>query len=418
MSTDVNGRLLLLLPTLLPGGTFQAWKRSGSNDGEHQVTGRRRAVGEGSLYFDASKDRWVGAVVIDDKRRKVLARTKTEARQKLDAMRSRVAAGDAIGSGNLTVKEILGTWQRRTVASRDLAPATVETYRWCCERLCDELGTRRIRTLTAEHVESAFDRLTAGDNDHRTMGRAALIKARSTLGQALDEAVRRGHASRNVARMAVLTPDAARTKPRRSLTAVEARQLLDTILDHRLAALFIIMLCVGLRPGEAAGLTWDDCDVAAGRISIRHAVRVERRRAVLVDELKTTRSRRTITLPEHAADALRRHRQQHTAERLVARRWDDDRLVFSTTVGTVLEPRNVARDLRTLTEQAGLGIWTPNELRHSAASLLSAAGVPLEQIADLLGHASTRMLESTYRHSVQPSIDAAVVAMDRMMSAG
>ena len=49
---------------------------------------------------------------------------------------------------------------------------------------------------------------------------------------------------------------------------------------------------------------------------------------------------------------------------------------------------------------AGLGHWTPSELRHSAASLLSAAGVPLEVIADVLGHASTRMLEQHYRHQV------------------
>ena len=54
------------------------------------------------------------------------------------------------------------------------------------------------------------------------------------------------------------------------------------------------------------------------------------------------------------------------------------------------------------------GHWTPNELRHSAASLLSAAGVPLEEIADVLGHTSTRMLEQHYRHQVKPSIDAHV----------
>ena len=60
----------------------------------------------------------------------------------------------------------------------------------------------------------------------------------------------------------------------------------------------------------------------------------------------------------------------------------------------------------------GLGRWTPNELRHSAASLLSASGVPLEVIADVLGHASTRMLEQHYRHQVRPSIDAHVSVME------
>ena len=47
------------------------------------------------------------------------------------------------------------------------------------------------------------------------------------------------------------------------------------------------------------------------------------------------------------------------------------------TGGTLLDPVNLRRSLRTFTEQAGLGRWHPHELRHSAASLLSAAGVPL-----------------------------------------
>ncbi|MEO7398022.1 MAG: tyrosine-type recombinase/integrase [Ilumatobacteraceae bacterium] len=58
--------------------------------------------------------------------------------------------------------------------------------------------------------------------------------------------------------------------------------------------------------------------------------------------------------------------------------------------------------------------WSPNELRHSAASLLSAAGVLLEHIADVLGHTNTRMLGQTYRHSIQPSIVAAVAPMDAL----
>ena len=67
-----------------------------------------------------------------------------------------------------------------------------------------------------------------------------------------------------------------------------------------------------------------------------------------------------------------------------------------------------------IAERAGLGHWTPNELRHSAASLLSAAGVPLEEIADVLGHTSTRMLEQHYRHQVKPSIDAHVGAIESL----
>ena len=79
-----------------------------------------------------------------------------------------------------------------------------------------------------------------------------------------------------------------------------------------------------------------------------------------------------------------------------------------------MSPSNLRRDLARLTVAAGLGPWSPNELRHSAASLLSASGVPLEQIADLLGHTDTRMLLKHYRHPISRTIDAAAAPMERL----
>jgi hypothetical protein len=66
------------------------------------------------------------------------------------------------------------------------------------------------------------------------------------------------------------------------------------------------------------------------------------------------------------------------------------------------------------TEEAGLGHWHPHELRHSAVSLLSAAGLRLEDIADIVGHSSTRMTAEVYRHHVMPTITAGQEAMDRI----
>ena len=94
--------------------------------------------------------------------------------------------------------------------------------------------------------------------------------------------------------------------------------------------------------------------------------------------------------------------------------WHDARLVFATGVGTLLDPANLRRDLRRVTEQAGLGRWHPHELRHSAASLLSAAGVPLEEVADVLGHASTRVTSQTYRHATTPTVEAGADPMERL----
>ena len=99
--------------------------------------------------------------------------------------------------------------------------------------------------------------------------------------------------------------------------------------------------------------------------------------------------------------------------------WLDLGLVFPTGRGTLLDPANLRRALRTVTEKAGLGRWHPHELRHSAASLLSAAGVPLEEVADVLGHASTRVTSATYRHLTTPTVEAGAGPMEDLLgSAG
>jgi integrase len=122
-----------------------------------------------------------------------------------------------------------------------------------------------------------------------------------------------------------------------------------------------------------------------------------------------------LDLPTPVVEALRAHRVRQLEERLRAgRAWLDSGLVFTTSVGTPLDPANLRRLFSALTKRAGLGHWTPKELRHSAASLLSASGVPLELVADVLGHDGTRMTAAVYRHAVRPTVAAGAEAMERL----
>ena len=91
--------------------------------------------------------------------------------------------------------------------------------------------------------------------------------------------------------------------------------------------------------------------------------------------------------------------------------------MFTTTEATPIDPSNLRRQFARLTKDAGLGIWHPHELRHSAASILSAAGVPLEHIADTLGHDGTRMTALVYRHAITPTITTPNI-MGNILSTG
>ena len=115
-----------------------------------------------------------------------------------------------------------------------------------------------------------------------------------------------------------------------------------------------------------------------------------------------------------------RQRAQQAAERLSAgERWRETGLVFTTSVGTKMLAGNVRRDFRrALALVPGLNPseWTPRELRHSFVSLLSDAGVPLEQISQLVAHSGATVTELVYRHQLRPVIQTGAIVMDQLFS--
>jgi integrase len=114
----------------------------------------------------------------------------------------------------------------------------------------------------------------------------------------------------------------------------------------------------------------------------------------------TSKSRRTLGLPQAVIEALRAHRVRQAEEKTAAGDlWREHNLVFTTAVGTELDAANVRRSFRSICKAAGVGEgWTPRELRTSFVSLLSASGVPVEEIARLAGHSSSRTTEVIYRN--------------------
>src|SRR6476646_7504584 len=85
--------------------------------------------------------------------------------------------------------------------------------------------------------------------------------------------------------------------------------------------------------------------------------------------------------------------------------------------GSPLDAANVRRGFRRVAAAAGLDAadWTPRELRHSFVSVLSDAGVPIEQIARLVGHTGgSTVTETVYRKQLRPIIEDGATVMDRV----
>lgn len=205
---------------------------------------------------------------------------------------------------------------------------------------------------------------------------------------------------------------------RKSLTVDEAQRLLAAVKGTSLEAPLTVMLLHGLRPGEAMGLTWDDIDFEGRVLRVTRSLKREPA-GLRLGSVKTAKSERPLAMPGPVLKALRRRKVQQAEELLLAGVGPPpDNLVFTTTAGTPIDPSNLRRALARVTKAAALGHWKPYELRHSCTSLLSAAGVPLEQIADILGHKGVRMTAEVYRHRIDPVIDGGVEAMEALFGDG
>jgi integrase len=114
--------------------------------------------------------------------------------------------------------------------------------------------------------------------------------------------------------------------------------------------------------------------------------------------------------------ALREHHKLQAADRLKAGAlWQDHGLVFTSSIGMPLDRHNVLREFRKITGAAGLGTnWVPRELRHTFVSLLSSDGMPLEDIAGVVGHKGTLTTETVYRKVIVPELRRGAEVMDRL----
>lgn len=190
-----------------------------------------------------------------------------------------------------------------------------------------------------------------------------------------------------------------RKREMRVFTFEETRRFLQAAQDDRLFPVFLLAVTSGLRPSEYLALRWDDLDLKKGMLAVRRTLEQDREDGWIPEETKRAGSRRTVKLQDTMITALLEPRDRQTFQRKAAGdRWRDHGLVFATSVGTPIHERNLVRDFKRIVDAAGLPSIRLYDLRHTAATLALAAGVPPKVVSEMLGHASVAFTLDTYAH--------------------
>lgn len=407
---------------------------------------KTRRNGDSRPYKRAADGKWVAvAYLANGKRRPCYGNTSKEAEDKRKKLYAELEAQQPVTVGNTeTLGRYLQRWVDVTLTQRvtagRLARSTADSYSdTVAAHITPHLGKVPIVDLATHHIRtwlielsvkpSGRARKTLRPGEKKLPPPAVLSTrtqsyAHAVLRKALNDAVDDEVIKRNVCLL--VDGPVVEQKEAKTPSKEEALALLGAAAGDRLWAYWLVVLALGLRRGEGLGLRWSNIDLDAGTVKL--VKQVTRRRGekdeatgrrkggeLVETDLKTTASKATMRLPEVAIEALKEHRKAQAAEILASRVWADEDLVFSTTIGTPIEPRNMTRSWEAVCERADVGQFTIHSLRHAAGTYLFAQGLDMKVIQATLRHTRMATTANIYTHLLEEVKDGAATAMNGVL---
>ena len=432
---------------------------------------RRRDRGDDGISWDRANKCYVGTISLGylptgkRDRRTVRGRTKAQVKDRLDELHDEIKAG-VRAPATYTVEQCVTDW----LESIDRDPHTMETITGQAKNwIYPRIGSSKLKNFSATKADRCFHDIAP------YLSKRSLVMIKSTLRRSIRRAQVHDLIGRNVVELIDLPPGkpgrpsramteeqalkvlkAARgqvgayirvvkasngrygaihaatedgtlacgTKPHDKAEITEVgRDLSETTCrscrpqlgldgtgdaNQRLAALFVLSITLGLRPGELRRLTWDLVDLDRGVVHVWCS-------ASKSGDTKTPQSKRSLELPKRAITALTAHKARQDRERAAAgASWQHTDLVFCHEDGSMYSGDALNWRFGKMTRKAGIGHWHAHEGRHTAVSIMSSNGVPIHDISDTVGHKSTHVTETVYRHVIRPTIRGGATVMDNV----
>jgi integrase len=378
---------------------------------------KRRANGDAKVS-QGRDGRWFVFVELppgpNGRRRKLISgKSRGVVVKKRNEVLAELAKGGTGGHQRDTVAQVVENYLTHREGA--IADSTLSNYRIIAARHI--IGTKDHPTTIGK---KAVAKLTVDDVDalilekQKTLSPRTVKLIRTILGAALNRAEQRKIPGvTNVVRWTE-GPKMGQTT-HRAMTEDQRRAVQEAAIGTRFEAAFALMLSIGLRPGEVLGLSWADVELDESddenetrMLTVRHGLKRDR----TLGDVKNDGSRRQIPIPAKVLPMLRARQEVQEFDRQFSGEYwqgNADDLVFTTKVGMPVSDRNLAtRDFASICEAAGVGRWHLHECRHTAATLALINGVPIEFVANMLGHRDIRQTANTYAHVRPRHLETAV----------
>lgn len=272
------------------------------------------------------------------------------------------------------------------------------------------LGGIHLEHLRHDHVRRFIAQLEAEGRGAPTIRRIVGV-----LSSALADAVKRRRLTHNPAQHAPLPPE---DRPERNpWSAAQAVTFLDHVRGDRLGELYEVLIGCGLRRGEALALRWIDIDLNRRTLVVRRTLSDVNGHLIFTTP-KTKGSAAGVGLSSRVVAALERQRARQDAEHSEwGEAYEDGGLVFARESGAAIRPEYVTARFLVLSREAGLPRVRLHDLRHLAATLMLAAGVPLALVSKTLRHAKVGITADLYSHLSPETATAAADALGAALDA-
>lgn len=350
--------------------------------------------GEGSIYFEKARNKYCAAIINPDgKRLRKRFAERDEAKQWLIDMKAQFLRNEYVAPNSITLGEWIIEWM--TTFKQDLRDKSKLQYMQTSKKL-QPIANIPLQDITPVMVQKFLNKLPT------TMASSSKKKVYQLLFTVTKKAFNLGMINKNF--MGPVEPPTVKTHDIEIFTQNNIHDILDYLksdgISPNLAKLYpfvLLAITTGARLGELLALKWENVDLNEHKIHIVSNLQYIPHKGIIENPPKTAAGVRYITLPLTMVNILKELKR---GSGNVLRMVKPSDYVFHTKTGTPYQPGNITHYWRSIVTGAGVPYKNFHVLRHTHATQLLAANIPILEVAKRLGHSKASHTLNLYGHAI------------------